>query len=180
MHLSMLCPTTPRAGSIGGFVGEFCWRTPRRGRGLVAHSVNLHANAHAYIPCGHSEWTSRTRYLLVQYTYRLCLAAKTKLSASVVALLYVAKTKVSDVHFQDSKLYLSISWGLFILNPPSGWGFDKPEVQIPTLSPIYPAWGVVGLDIDRCIISLHTVTLLPTWYTHAHMIYYDTNLNILV
>ena len=29
MHLSMLCPTTPCAGSAGGFVGEFCWRTPQ-------------------------------------------------------------------------------------------------------------------------------------------------------
>ena len=69
----------------------------------------------------------------------------------MVALLYVAKTKVSDVLFQDSKLYLSISRGLFILNPPIGWGFDKPEVQIPILPPICPTWGVVGLDIDRCI-----------------------------
>ena len=65
MHLSMLCPTTPCAGSVGGFVGGFWWRTPQGGRGLVAHSMNLHANAHAYIPCDHSEWTSRTRYLLV-------------------------------------------------------------------------------------------------------------------
>ena len=70
----------------------------------------------------------------------------------MVALLYVAKTKVSDVLFQNSKLYLSISWGLFILNPPNGWGFDKPEVQIPTLPPICPAREVVGLVIDRRII----------------------------
>ena len=77
-------------------------------------------------------------------TSKLCLAAETKLSASMVALLYVAKTKVSDVLFQNSKLYLSISWGLFILNPPSGWGFDKPEVQIPTLPPICPARGGGG------------------------------------
>ena len=75
----------------------------------------------------------------------------------VVALLYASKTKVSDVLFQDRKLYLSISWGLFMLYPPSGWGFDKPEVQIPTQPPICPARGVVGLDIDRCIsFSLHT------------------------
>ena len=64
----------------------------------------------------------------------------------------MAKTKVSNVLFQNSKLYLSISRGLFILNPPSGWGFDKPEVQLPTLPPICPVRGVVGLVIDRCII----------------------------
>ena len=73
--------------------------------------------------------------------YKICLAAKAKLSASVVALLYVAKTKVSDVLFQDSKLYLLISQGLFIPNPPSGWGLDKLEVQIPTLPPICPTQG---------------------------------------
>ena len=58
MHLSMLCPTTPRAGSVGGFVGEFCWRAPRGGRGLVVSTFHesVHAHAHAYIPCGHSEW----------------------------------------------------------------------------------------------------------------------------
>ena len=62
MHLSMLCPTTPRAGSVGGFVGEFCWRTPPEGveDWYSACSANLHANVHAYIPCGHSEWMSRT------------------------------------------------------------------------------------------------------------------------
>ena len=56
----------------------------------------------------------------------------------------MAKTKVSDVLFQDNKLYLSISQGLYILNPPSGWGFDKPEVQIPTLPPMCPRGGGGG------------------------------------
>ena len=59
LALMHLCPTTPRAGSVGGFVGEFCWRTPQGvGDWKSAHSVNLHANADAYIPCGHSEWSS--------------------------------------------------------------------------------------------------------------------------
>ena len=66
-------------------------------------------------------------------SYKLCLEAETKLSASLVTLLYVAKAKVGDVY---SKLYLLISRGLFIPNSPSGWGFDKPEVQIPIL-PLY-------------------------------------------
>ena len=36
--IGALCgPTTPRMGSVGGFVGEFCWRTPRGGRGLVSN-----------------------------------------------------------------------------------------------------------------------------------------------
>ena len=86
-------PHYPRAGSVGGFVGDICWRTPRGGRGLVVITFRESAcNAHAYIPCGHSEWTSRTRYLLVH----LQTLFGSKLSASMVALLYVAKTKVSD------------------------------------------------------------------------------------
>ena len=56
----------------------------------------------------------------------------------MVALLYATKTKVSSILFQDS---LSISRGL---NPPSGWGFNKPEVQIPTLPPICPTRGGGG------------------------------------
>ena len=83
--------------------------------------------------------------------FKLCLAAET---ASVVALLYVTKTKVSDDLFQDtdSQLYL-ISRGS--LSPPSGWGFDKPEVQIPTLPPTL-RW-VVGLHIDRCIRAYNSM-----------------------
>ena len=114
--------------------------------------MNLHANAHAYIPCGHSEWTLRTD------TSKLCLAAETKLSGSVVTLLYVAKTKVSDILFQNSKLYLWI-----------GWGFDKLEVQIPTLPPICPARGVVGLDIDRCITHNRITKLSQTLSTLQRM-----------
>ena len=96
---------------------------------------------HVIILNGHQECDT------YNYTFKLCLAAETKLSASMVTFLYVAKTKVNDILFQNSKLYSLISWGLFILNPPSGWGFDKPEVQIPTLPPICPAQGVMGLDI---------------------------------
>ena len=76
------------------------------------------------------------------------------------------KTKFSDVLFQNSKLLLSVSQGLFILNPPSGWGFDKPEVQIPTYPPICPARGVVGLDIDRCIIIMLTAGTATYYAPH--------------
>ena len=140
----MLCPTTPRAGSVGGFVGEFCWRTPRGGRRLVlitfCESVCKCTCVHAY----HVVILNGRRDLLVHLQTLFNLAAETKLSASMVALLYVSKTKVSNVLFQNSKLYLSISWGLSILNPPSGWGFDKPEVQIPTFTPYMSRTGGSG------------------------------------
>ena len=126
----MLCPTTSRAGSVGGFVGEFCWITPRGGRGLVV--VNLYANTHVYIPCGHSEWTSssRTRYLLANFVWQL------KQSCQLPWWHFFMWQRQRLVTF-FSRIASSISWGLFILNPPSGWGFDKPEMQIPTLPPIY-------------------------------------------
>ena len=56
MHLSMSSPTTPRAGNVGGFVGEFHQRTPRGGTGLVIRTFrDLRACAHAYIPVDDSE-----------------------------------------------------------------------------------------------------------------------------
>ena len=109
--------------------------------------MNLHVNVHAYIPCGHSEWMLRTRYLLVHLQ---TLTAETKLSASVVALLYA---KVSDILFQDSSLYLSISRGCLFQTLPVGGDLTNRKCK----SPHYPlyvphgAGGVVGLDIDRCI-----------------------------
>ena len=30
MHLSMLSPTTPRAGNIGGYIGGFCTFVPKK------------------------------------------------------------------------------------------------------------------------------------------------------
>ena len=51
MHLSMSSPTTPSAGNVGGFVGEFHQRIPRGGTGLVIRTFHdLCACAHAYIP----------------------------------------------------------------------------------------------------------------------------------
>ena len=54
MHLSMLCPTTPRAGSVGGFVGEFCLRTPSGDRGLV---VSTFRESACKCACVHTMWS---------------------------------------------------------------------------------------------------------------------------
>ena len=72
-------------------------------------------------------------------------------------LIYTIASVFSDILFKNSKLNLTISWGLCLLNPPSRWGFDKPEVQIPTYPPMLSAPGVVGLDIDRCIIISYLI-----------------------
>ena len=71
----------------------------------------------------------------------------------------MAKTKVSNVLFQENKLYLSISQGLYILNPPSGWGFDKPEVQIPTLPPMCPGEGG-GSGSGACHRQVHNKPII--------------------
>ena len=74
----------------------------------------------------------------------------------MVALLYA---KVSDVLFQDSTLYLSISLGCLFQTLPVGGNLTNWKCK----SPHYPLYvphgaggggggvGVVGLDIDRCI-----------------------------
>ena len=36
---------------------------------------------------------------------------------------------------------------------PIGGAFELCKIQIPTYSPTLPGWGVVGHNIDRCIIA---------------------------
>ena len=148
MHLLLSCPTTPCAGNVGGFVGEFCQRTPQGGMELVISTFRESVCKCAW-SCGHSGWTLRTRYLMVQLQN---LSDSWNEAVSFYGSTYcMTKTKFSDVLFQNSKFHSSVSRGLFNLNPPSGWGFVKSEVQIPIHPPIYHARGVLGLDIDRCI-----------------------------
>ena len=144
MHLSLSCPTTPPCGQCRGIC-----RNPPRGTGLVIstfrESVRM-CTYHVITPDGRREY----RYIMVQL--QTLSGSQNKSVTFCGSTSCMTKTKFSDALFQNRKLHSLVSWGLFNLNPPSGWGFVKPEVQIPIHPPMYPARGVVGLDIDRCII----------------------------
>ena len=57
---------------------------------------------------------------MIVYIIKLCLVPEIKLPASMVALLYVAKTRFSEFLFEDSKLYMSAMDCLFCTLPVGG------------------------------------------------------------
>ena len=125
MHLSILRPTTPHPGYIGGKVG--------------------------HLPC----FDTKTCPICGEFDRLSYVCATNKSTDDQIPHLFL-------------DYWVGRRLGFDRLACPIGGAFELCKIQIPTYSPTFPGWGVVGHNIDRCIITTirrlnhHVYQLTPT------------------
>ena len=75
---------------------------------------------------------------------------------------YEIPTPLGTPCCQMPLLRLLMLWDLTILHVKTLPLGQLVGIKSPCIAPLYPRWGIVGLNIDRCIIGCHTAAQRPS------------------